>query len=105
LSLIPGLNKLPIDQIDEKELVYVEAVLSSMTPKERKNPTIINGSRKDRIAKGSGTEIGRVNAVLKQYEAMKEMFKKVGDFARRQNGGNPIGSNYTPPKVKKKKKK
>ena len=60
LSLIPGLNKLPIDQIDEKELVYVEAVLSSMTPKERKKPQILDGSRKARVAKGSGTEIGRV---------------------------------------------
>ncbi|MCF0221339.1 MAG: signal recognition particle protein, partial [Fibrobacter sp.] len=58
-----------------------------------------------RIAKGSGTEIGRVNAVLKQYENMKEMFKKVGDFAKKQNGGRPVGSNYTPPKDKKKKKK
>ena len=105
LSLIPGLNKLPIDQIDEKELVYVEAVLSSMTPKERKKPDILDGSRKARVAKGSGTEIGRVNAVLKQYETMKEMFKKVGDMARRQNNGGAVGSNYTPPKDKKKKKK
>lgn len=105
LGMIPGLNKLPIDQIDEKELVYVEAVLSSITPKERKNPSILNGSRKDRVAKGSGTEIGRVNAVLKQYETMKEMFKKVGEFAKRQNGGAQIGSNYTPPKDKNKKKK
>ena len=105
LSLIPGLNKLPIDQIDEKELVYVEAVLSSMTPKERKKPQILDGSRKARVAKGSGTEIGRVNAVLKQYEAMKEMFKKVGDFARKQNNGGQVGSNYTPPKPKKKKKR
>jgi signal recognition particle subunit SRP54 len=105
LSLIPGLNKLPIDQIDEKELVYVEAVLSSMTPKERKKPQILDGSRKARVAKGSGTEIGRVNAVLKQYETMKEMFKKVGDMARKQNNGGAVGSNYTPPKDKKKKKK
>ena len=57
------------------------------------------------MAKGSGTEIGRVNAVLKQYETMKEMFKKVGDMARRQNNGGAVGSNYTPPKDKKKKKK
>ena len=105
LSLIPGLNKLPLDQIDEKQLVYVEAVLSSMTPKERKKPQIIDGSRKARIAKGSGTDAARVNAVLKQYESMKEMFKKVGDFAKRQNNGGTIGSNYTPPKDKNKKKK
>ena len=109
LGLIPGLNKLPLDQIDEKQLVYVEAILSSMTPKERKKPQILDGSRKNRIAKGSGTEIGRVNTVLKQYEDMKEMFKKVGDMARKQNNGEnnggQIGSNYTPPKDKNKRKK
>ncbi|MBO7414356.1 MAG: signal recognition particle protein, partial [Fibrobacter sp.] len=104
LGLIPGLNKLPLDQIDEKQLVYVEAVLSSMTPKERKKPQILDGSRKARVAKGSGTDIGRVNAVLKQYEGMKEMFKKVGAFAKKQNNGGTVGSNYTPPKVKKKRK-
>jgi signal recognition particle subunit SRP54 len=76
-----------------------------MTPKERKKPQILDGSRKARVAKGSGTEIGRVNAVLKQYETMKEMFKKVGDMARKQNNGGAVGSNYTPPKDKKKKKK
>jgi signal recognition particle subunit SRP54 len=104
LGLIPGLNKLPLDQIDEKQLVYVEAILSSMTPKERKKPQILDGSRKNRIAKGSGTELNRVNAVLKQYEDMKLMFKKVGDMAKKQNNGGTIGSNYTPPKVKKKRK-
>lgn len=103
LSLIPGLNKLPIDQIDEKELVYVEAILSSMTPKERKKPQIIDGSRKARIAKGSGTSVQRVNQILAQFENMKEMFKKIGQFAKKQNGGSNIGSNYTPPKKKKKK--
>ena len=102
LGLIPGLNKLPLDKINEKEMVYVEAVLSSMTEKERKHPNIINGSRKARIAKGSGTDAARVNQVLRQFEEMKEMFKKIGSFARKQNGGNPVGSNYTPPKTKQK---
>lgn len=103
LSLIPGLNKLPLDQIDDKELVYVEAILSSMTPKERKKPSIIDGSRKKRIANGSGTNVQRVNQILAQFENMKEMFKKIGNFAKKQNGGTQIGSNYTPPKKKKKK--
>ena len=102
LGLIPGLNKLPLDKINEKEMVYVEAVLSSMTPKERKHPNLINGSRKARIAKGSGTDAARVNQVLRQFEEMKEMFKKIGSIAKKQNGGNPVGSNYTPPKKKKK---
>mgnify|MGYP003298078819 FL=1 len=104
LSLIPGLNKLPLDQIDDKELVYVEAILSSMTPKERKKPSIIDGSRKKRIANGSGTNVQRVNQILAQFENMKEMFKKIGNFAKKQNGGTQIGSNYTPPKKKKKKR-
>lgn len=103
LSLIPGLNKLPLDQIDDKELIYVEAVLSSMTPRERKKPSIIDGSRKKRIANGSGTSVQRVNQILAQFENMKEMFKKLGAFAKKQNGGTQIGSNYTPPKKKKKK--
>ena len=64
----------------------------------------LDGSRKNRIAKGSGTELNRVNAVLKQYEDMKLMFKKVGEMAKKQNNGGTIGSNYTPPKVKKKRK-
>lgn len=102
LSLIPGLNKLPIDQLDEKELVYVEAILSSMTPRERKKPSIIDGSRKRRIASGSGTEVQRVNQVLSQFEKMRDMFKKLGGLAKKQNGGAQVGSNYTPPKKKKK---
>ena len=67
--------------------------------------TTIAELRKARIAKGSGTDAARVNAVLKQYEGMKEMFKKVGDFAKKQNNGGTVGSNYTPPKDKNKKKK
>lgn len=104
MGLIPGLNKLPLDQINEKELVYVEATLSSMTPRERKKPQIIDSSRKKRIAQGSGTSVQKVNQVLSQFESMKEMFKKIGGIAQKQNGGAPVGSNYTPPKKKKKRK-
>jgi len=104
ISLIPGLNKLPLDQVNEKELVYVEAVLSSMTAKERKQPSIINGSRRIRIAKGSGTTVQKVNQVLKHYDDMKVMFKNMGNMSKRM-GMNPTGSNYTPPKDKNKKKK
>ncbi|MCK9182336.1 MAG: signal recognition particle protein [Fibrobacteraceae bacterium] len=105
IGLIPGLNKLPLDKINEKDMVYVEAVLSSMTAKERKHPNIIDGNRKKRIAKGSGTDIPKVNQVLKQFDDMKEMFKKIGSFAKKQNGGVAPGSNYTPPKDKKKKRR
>lgn len=105
LGMIPGLNKLPLDQVNEKELVYVEAVLSSMTPRERKKPNIIEGSRKKRIASGSGTTVQRVNQVLHQFDEMKTMFKKMGGLAKKQNGGTQVGSNYTPPKKVKKRKK
>ncbi|MDR0516959.1 MAG: signal recognition particle protein [Fibromonadaceae bacterium] len=105
LSLVPGLNKLPIDQINEKELVYVEAVLSSMTAKERKQPTIINGSRRSRIASGSGTTAQKVNQVLKHYDDMKSMLKNMGSMSKRMGINPHSGSNYTPPKDKKKKKK
>jgi signal recognition particle subunit SRP54 len=105
ISLVPGLNKLPLDQINEKELVYVEAALSSMTVKERKQPSIINGSRRIRIAKGSGTTVQKVNQVLKHYEDMKSMFKNMGSMSKRMGINAPTGSNYTPPKDKKKKKK
>jgi signal recognition particle subunit SRP54 len=105
IGLIPGLNKLPLDQINEKDMVSVEAVLSSMTHRERKVPKIIDGSRKKRIADGSGTNIPKVNQVLKQFEDMKGMFQKMGSMVQKQNGGAKIGSNYTPPKNKKKKKR
>jgi signal recognition particle subunit SRP54 len=96
---------LPLDQINEKELVYIEAVLSSMTAKERKKPDIINGSRRIRIAKGSGTTVQKVNQVLKNYEDMKGMFKNMGNLSKRMGVNLHGGSNYTPPKDKKKKKK
>jgi signal recognition particle subunit SRP54 len=105
MGLIPGLNKLPLDQINEKDMVSVEAVLSSMTKRERKVPKVIDGSRKKRIAVGSGTNIPKVNQVLKQFEDMKGMFQKIGTMAQKQNGGAKVGSNYTPPKDKKKKKR
>ena len=105
ISLIPGLNKLPVDQIDEKELIYVEAVLSSMTARERKQPSVINGSRRIRIAKGSGTTVQKVNQVLKHYEDMKSMFKNMGNLSKRMGINTSAGSNYTPPKDKKKKKR
>jgi signal recognition particle subunit SRP54 len=79
LEMVPGIGgkkKLKGLKIDEKELVYTEAIIQSMTKKERMNPSIINGSRRKRIAAGSGTSVQRVNALLKQYEEMKKMMKK-----------------------------
>ncbi len=78
LSMLPGMPAANLDdvEIDEKALAHVEAIIYSMTPKERQNPDILNGSRKRRIAKGSGRQIAEVNRLLKQFEEMKKMMKQ-----------------------------
>ncbi len=78
LRLIPGIgSKLKDLPFDEKELVRMEAIINSMTPQERRNPKIINASRKRRIAKGSGTTVQDVNRLLKSYEEMRRLFKRM----------------------------
>ncbi len=80
LSMMPGMgNKFRIreEDIDEKKLLSMKAVIQSMTLKERENPAIINSSRKQRIAKGSGTSVQEVNRVLKQFEQTKQMMKQM----------------------------
>ncbi len=75
LSMIPGFNKIKNLDIDEKEFVKVEAIINSMTKKERRDHNIINGSRRRRIAMGSGTTVANVNRVIKQYVELKKMLK------------------------------
>jgi len=75
LNMIPGFNKIKNLDVDEKELVKVEAIINSMTKKERRNHTIIDGRRRRRIAMGSGTTVADVNRVIKQYIEMKKMLK------------------------------
>jgi signal recognition particle subunit SRP54 len=76
LNMIPGMgSKLKGVKIDEKEFVRLEAIINSMTPAERANHNLINGSRRRRIANGSGTTIADVNRVLKQYLEMRKMLK------------------------------
>jgi len=81
LGMIPGINKLKqlknAPQPDEKELVKTEAIICSMTLKERRNHQIISASRRQRIASGSGTDVSDVNRVLKSYTAMLKMMKKM----------------------------
>lgn len=79
LNLMPGANKMNIKDgdIDESRIERVKAVILSMTKRERRNPDILNYSRKTRIANGSGTSIQEVNAVLKQYEQTKQMMKQL----------------------------
>src|SRR5437867_11056135 len=75
VGMLPGGAKISEDQIDEKAIVRMQAILDSMTKKEREYPQIINGARKKRIAKGSGTTVQEINRLLKQYLAMKKMMR------------------------------
>jgi signal recognition particle subunit SRP54 len=78
--MIPGMGKLKqmknLD-VDETEFVRIEAIINSMTPQERQQHTIINGSRRRRIAKGSGTRVQEVNKLLKNYGQVLKMLKKL----------------------------
>ena len=77
-SMIPGVGKAIKDiDIDDNAFKSIEAIINSMTPKERTNPEILNGSRRQRIAKGSGTNIQEVNRLLKQFDQTRKMMKRV----------------------------
>ncbi len=76
LAMIPGVNKaLKNQQIDDKQLVVVESIIQSMTKEERSNPKILNGSRRKRIARGSGNTIQDVNRLIKQFKEMQKMMR------------------------------
>ena len=79
VGMIPGAKKIKIDNLDDKNIKWVEAIISSMTNIEKINPEKINGSRRKRISKGSGRPIQEVNSLLKQYKQMKIMMKKIGN--------------------------
>ncbi len=86
LGMIPGLNaQVKNAQVDDKALGKVEAIINSMTYSERGNPKILNGSRRKRIARGSGTSIQDVNKLLKQFDDMKKMMKR---FSGKSSFGN-----------------
>lgn len=78
IKLIPGAKKMGLTnvKIDPKQMAHIEAIVLSMTPKERRNPEIIKASRKTRIAKGSGTSVQEVNKLLQQFDQMKKMMKQ-----------------------------
>ncbi|MBC8530979.1 signal recognition particle protein [Gehongia tenuis] len=84
LAMMPGMNasKLGNVELDEKQLSRTEAIVSSMTVAERQNPAIINGSRRKRIAAGSGTSIQQVNQLLRQFDSMKKMMRQFTDMER-----------------------
>ena len=81
LKMLPGAKKMGLNNvnIDPKQLAHVEAIVLSMTPKERRNPDIIKASRKTRIARGSGSSVQEVNKLLTQFEEMKKMMKQMSN--------------------------
>ncbi|WP_130806907.1 signal recognition particle protein [Senegalia massiliensis] len=84
LEMIPGMNKKQMKNlnVDDKELVKIEAIIKSMTKNERTDPSIINGSRRKRIANGSGTNIQDVNRLLKQFKETRKMMKKFSSMEK-----------------------
>lgn len=84
IKMIPGAKKMGLNnvKINPKDMAHIEAIIQSMTPEERKNPSILKASRKLRIAKGSGRSVEEVNRLLKQFEEMKKMMKMMqnGNF-------------------------
>jgi signal recognition particle subunit SRP54 len=94
LGMLPGMGaikelKQQKEQVDEKQLLRVEAIINSMTAKERANHQLINGQRRKRIAKGSGTSVEEVNRLLKQFIQMKKMLKAMGGMAGLAKGKRP----------------
>lgn len=89
IEMIPGMNssKLKGMEIDDKELIKVEAIINSMTKKERQSPDLINGSRRRRIAAGSGTSVQDVNRVMKNFEQSKKMMKQFAGMEKDMKKG------------------
>jgi signal recognition particle subunit SRP54 len=94
LGLLPGANsaamRKQIDSLDDDELIRTQAIVQSMTPTERKNPKILNGSRRSRIAKGSGRTVTEVNNLVDRFSAAQKMMKQM-------RGGNISGGMGLPP--------
>ena len=79
LKMIPGMANIKDLKVDEKEFTRIEAIICSMTDKERKNPKLLNGSRRIRIANGSGTSVQEINKFMKSFEMTQKMMKQMKD--------------------------
>jgi len=94
LSMLPGMSSKAgniADMVDEKQLARIEAIIHSMTPKERANPDLLNPSRKARIAKGAGVNIAEVNRLVKQFDQAKKMMKQMPQMMGGKMGGKRGG--------------
>jgi signal recognition particle subunit SRP54 len=97
LGMLPGMGNLKEmaaarNQVDDSQLARVEAIINSMTPRERQNHQIINGQRSKRIARGSGTSVEEVNKLLKQFVQMQKMLKQLGGMAGLGKKGGGLGA-------------
>ena len=98
VGMLPGMPKeLRQAEIDDGELGRVEAIIRSMTPDERRDPTVINGSRRLRIARGSGTSTQQVNALLKQFKAVQQMMRSMTKMAKGKKGKKGRARMEVPP--------
>lgn len=88
LSMVPGMNKIKDEDIDERAMLRTEAIIHSMTKKERSKPDLLNASRRKRIAAGAGVTVEDVNKLMKQYEQMKKMFKQMNGKGAKRRLGN-----------------
>jgi signal recognition particle subunit SRP54 len=95
LKLLPGVNSamLKTAKIDPKRMKHIEAIVLSMTNEERRRPELMNGSRRLRVAKGSGRSVQEVNKLLEQFREMQKMMKKMA------GGGGPGGGGGRPPQL------
>ena len=92
-GMIPGMKPgaLKDAKVDEKMMLHQEAIIKSMTKREREHPELLNASRKQRVAKGSGTTVEEVNKLLKQYDQIKKMMKQFSDMGRSKQGRRQMG--------------
>ena len=90
IGMLPGMNQLNLDALNnvdtDKEMRRLEAIIQSMTPQERRNPSILNGPRKKRIAQGCGRSIADVNRLLKQFEELRKMMKQMNTLTKGKKG-------------------
>ena len=92
LKMIPGMNQLKDVKVDDKEFIRIEAMISSMTKEERQNPKLLNGNRRVRIAKGSGTSVQEINKFMKSFEMTQKMMRQMKDsknMRKMMKGMNP----------------
>jgi signal recognition particle subunit SRP54 len=94
LKMIPGVKPKMLEgvDVDPRRIKHMEAIILSMTPAERRKPEIMNGSRRARVARGSGRPVSEVNRLLKQFKEMRKMMKQMGKLAPRLAAGGKLGS-------------